>query len=112
MTGGDAFREKKDQVFIVSLVILAAIVAWGVFAPAGFESAANGSFKFFLVGNFGWFYLLSMSAFVVFAIWVATSKYGKIKLGPDDSTPDYSFVSWFAMLFSAGMGIGLVFWGG
>ena len=109
MTGGRIFV-KKDQVFIVSLVVLAAIVLWGLFAPAGFESAANGSFKF-LVGNFGWFYLLSMSAFVVFSIWIASSKYGKIKLGPDDSTPDYSFGSWFAMLFSAGMGIGLVFWG-
>lgn len=107
--GGTNFV-KKDQVFIVSLVVLAAIVAWGLFAPAGFESAANGSFKF-LVGNFGWFYLLSMTSFVIFAIWVAASKYGEIKLGPDDSKPDYSFVSWFAMLFSAGMGIGLVFWG-
>ncbi len=101
---------KKDQVFIVSLLFLAAIVVWGLVSPTGFEAAANGSFKF-LVGNFGWFYLLSMSAFVIFAVWIAASKYGKIKLGPDDSTPDYSFGSWFAMLFSAGMGIGLVFWG-
>jgi glycine betaine transporter len=52
-----------------------------------------------------------MFTFVVFSIWIAFSKYGSIKLGPDDSEPEYSLISWFAMLFSAGMGVGLVFWG-
>ncbi len=52
-----------------------------------------------------------MLIFVIFAIVLAFSKYGNIKLGPDDSKPEYSNASWFAMLFGAGMGIGLVFWG-
>lgn len=57
----------------------------------------------------GWFYLIAMFSFVVFFVVLAFSKYGEIKLGPDDSQPKYSYISWFAMLFSAGMGIGLVF---
>lgn len=99
-----------NKVFGISLLVVFAVVAWGLLFPANFEASAGAAFSF-LVTNFGWFYLLSMSLFVIFAIWIAVSKYGKIKLGPDDSKPDYSFISWFAMLFSAGMGIGLVFWG-
>lgn len=103
-------KKQDNQVFIISLAVVALIVLWGIISPPSFEAAANGSFSF-LVSQFGWFYLLSMTSFVVFSIWIAASKYGLIKLGPDDSKPDYSFISWFAMLFSAGMGIGLVFWG-
>lgn len=71
---------------------------------------SSSLFKF-LTNNFGWAYLISMLIFVIFAIVLAFSKYGNIKLGPDDSKPEYSNASWFAMLFGAGMGIGLVFWG-
>lgn len=102
--------KKSNKVFNISLIVVFAIVAWGLFAAESFGNASSNAFSF-LVSKFGWFYLLSMTTFVIFAIWIAFSKYGKIKLGPDDSKPDYSFVSWFAMLFSAGMGIGLVFWG-
>jgi len=97
-------------VLIISLIVTLAIVAWGLLLPANFESAANFAFNY-INTNFGWFYIITMFSFVVFAIWIAFSKYGKIKLGPDDSKPEYSLISWFAMLFSAGMGIGLVFWG-
>jgi glycine betaine transporter len=103
-------KKKSDKVFIISLIVVFGIVAWGLISSSTFESAANQAFSF-LVTKFGWFYMLAMTLFVVFAIWIAFSKYGKIKLGADDSKPDYGFVSWFAMLFSAGMGIGLVFWG-
>jgi len=101
---------KNNNVFIISLVVVFIIVLWGLIAPTNFESAANASFNF-LVGKFGWFYLISMFSFVVFCIVLAYSKYGSIKLGPDDSKPEYSYISWFAMLFSAGMGVGLIFWG-
>lgn len=104
-------EQKKDQsVFIISLVITFAITLWGIIVPEHFGNAANAIFKI-LVNNFGWFYLVSMFLFVCFSIGMAVSKYGKIKLGPDDSEPEYSYISWFAMLFSAGMGVGLVFWG-
>lgn len=97
--------------FIVSLIVVGVIVIWGLALPQNFETvatAANG----FLTNNFGWFYAATMSSFVIFAIWLGFfSKYKDIRLGPDDSKPEYSTISWFAMLFSAGMGIGLVFWG-
>lgn len=102
--------KKDNKVFYISLALVFLIVAWGIVFPANFEAKATDAFNF-LVSYFGWFYLLTMSLFVIFSIWIAFSKYGKIKLGPDDSKPEYSFISWFAMLFSAGMGIGLVFWG-
>lgn len=101
---------KDNTVFWISLFVVLAIVGWGLVMPASFEKVGSNLFAFF-VGKFGWFYLLSMFSFVVFSIWIAFSKYGKIRLGPDDSKPEYSLISWFSMLFSAGMGVGLVFWG-
>ncbi|WDV46923.1 BCCT family transporter [Clostridiaceae bacterium M8S5] len=103
-------QKKSNAVFYISLVVVFFIVVWGIGFPKHFEGVANNTFKF-LTGNFGWLYLSVMSLFIVFSVWLGLSKYGKIKLGPDDSKPEYSFISWFAMLFSAGMGIGLVFWG-
>ncbi len=102
--------KKSKVVFYISIIFTLAIVAWGLLFPGSFEGSANSAFSF-INTNFGWFYIITMFSFVVFAIWIAFSRYGKIKLGPDDSKPAYSLISWFAMLFSAGMGIGLVFWG-
>lgn len=99
-----------NAVFTISLVLTLAITIWGILMPEQFKAVGDISFSF-LVSKFGWFYLAVMSIFVVFSIWIGFSKYGKIKLGEDDSKPDYSLISWFAMLFSAGMGVGLVFWG-
>ena len=103
-------RKDSDQVFYISLFVVFAIVIFGLFFQTQFRNGANAVFNF-LVSNFGWFYLITMSLFVIFAIWIAFSKYGKVKLGEDDDEPEYSTISWFAMLFSAGMGVGLVFWG-
>ena len=64
-----------------------------------------------IVEDFGWFYIAAVASFLVFVIFLMISRYGDVKLGPDDSEPEYSHLSWFAMLFSAGMGIGLVFFG-
>ncbi|WP_207782101.1 BCCT family transporter [Phytoactinopolyspora limicola] len=64
-----------------------------------------------IVGGFGWYYVLIVAVFVVFALWMGLSRFGDIKLGKDDDPPDFSLMAWFAMLFAAGMGIGLVFWG-
>ena len=64
-----------------------------------------------IVNTAGWFYILAVALFLLFVIILAMSDYGRIKLGPDHSEPDYTYLSWFAMLFSAGMGIGLMFFG-
>jgi len=101
---------KKNQVFYISLFVTVVIVAYGLIAPEPFAAATSAA-KQFLVEYFGWFYLIAMFVFVAFSLMIAFSKYGKIKLGPDDSVPEFSNRSWFAMLFGAGMGIGLVFWG-
>ncbi|MFW6410030.1 MAG: BCCT family transporter, partial [Halanaerobiales bacterium] len=103
-------KREKNPVFYISLIIVFAIVLWGILFQQSFATAANSAFNF-LISNFGWFYLITMSIFVIFAIWIAFSKYGKIKLGKDHEKPEFSTISWFAMLFSAGMGVGLVFWG-
>ncbi len=64
-----------------------------------------------IIETFGWFYMLAVATFVIFCLGIAFSDHGRIKLGPDDAQPDYGYGSWFAMLFSAGMGIGLMFFG-
>ncbi|WOF44140.1 BCCT family transporter [Sphingopyxis indica] len=61
--------------------------------------------------DFGWFYIVSVAGFLIFLLFLMFSSYGNVKLGADDSEPEYSYLSWFAMLFSAGMGIGLLFFG-
>ncbi|WFD10456.1 glycine betaine uptake BCCT transporter [Tepidibacter hydrothermalis] len=103
-------NKNNNSVFYVSVAIVALIVGWALLANESFGNAANGLYVF-LRDTFGWMYLLAMFVFVLVSVLLACSRYGNVKLGPDDSTPDYSYVSWFAMLFSAGMGIGLVFWG-
>lgn len=65
----------------------------------------------YITSSFGWFYMLAVAIFLVFVVIVALSRWGNIKLGPDHSEPQYSFPAWFAMLFSAGYGIALLFFG-
>lgn len=59
--------------------------------------------------TFGWYYLLAATLYIVFVIFVATSRFGNIKLGPEQSKPEFSVLSWSAMLFAAGIGIDLMF---
>ncbi len=109
-TNGQSQSKFWNPVFIISLAISLVIVVWAVGFNENFSVVSNEILNFLEV-NFGWLYLLSVLAFVFFSIAIAASKYGKIKLGPDDSEPEYSTISWFAMLFGCGMGIGLIFWG-
>lgn len=69
------------------------------------------SVQHFIVFNFGWFYIFAVGGFLIFVLWLFISPYGGIRLGKDDDEPDFSYPTWFAMLFSAGMGIGLLFYG-
>ena len=102
--------EFKNPVFLIALILCAAIAVWAIAFNESFTDVSNAIFGFLTV-DFGWLYLLAMLAFVIFALAIAFSHWGKIKLGPDDSEPEFSTVSWFAMLFGCGMGVGLVFWG-
>lgn len=111
----DVKTEKRSStvlvpVFIPAVIVIALIVIGTISNPA----RAGVFFSDILSAvttNFGWFYMLSVAIFLVFIICVAVSKWGEIKLGPDHSEPEYSFPEWFAMLFSAGYGIALLFFG-
>ena len=85
-------------------------VLFAVLAPTTAETVFT-EVQNWVVTKAGWFYVLAVAIFLIFVIVLALSDYGRIKLGPDHSEPDYSYLSWFAMLFSAGMGIGLMFFG-
>ena len=95
-------------VFWTSLALIAILLAFSLIAT---ESAEHffSTLQGHIVATFGGFYLLCMSAFLLFAIFLLCSRFGAIRLGPDDSKPEFSRPTWFAMLFSAGMGIGLLF---
>ncbi|MBF0242774.1 MAG: BCCT family transporter [Desulfamplus sp.] len=97
-------------VMSASIVCCAIFIVATLISPDGVKGLFDKLFKFF-IDNFGWSYLLFVALFVIFCFAVAFSKFGSIKLGKDSDTPEFSLGSWFAMLFAAGMGIGLVFWG-
>lgn len=96
-------------VFYPSVAIIFIMVAFAVIDPQAVGEVFN-SIKQFLAQKFGWLYMLSVGIFTFFVLFLAISPYGRFKLGPDQSKPSYNYSSWFAMLFSAGMGIGLMFW--
>ena len=100
----------NPPVFLVSGFVVLAFLVVGVVFTDGMSTVANGALDV-IARYFGWFYILSATAFLAFVLYLMLSKYGRIRLGPDDSTPEYGTMSWFAMLFTAGMGIGLVFYG-
>ena len=100
----------KNLVFIVSIIITAAIVIWGIFGGESFEAVSSNAMGA-LTSNFDWIYIFGMTFFVLFALVIAISPLGKTRLGKDDERPKQSRFGWFAMLFAAGMGIGMVFWG-
>ncbi|WP_157265616.1 BCCT family transporter [Azohydromonas aeria] len=94
----------------VSACVIIAVVLWGVLAPQSLAAVFDSALSL-LTRNFGWFYLWVVLALVMAAIVLATGRHGQLRLGGDDEEPEFSLGAWFAMLFAAGMGIGLVFWG-
>jgi len=95
---------------IISAGLILAIVLWGVLAPASLGTVFDTALAT-ITRNFGWFYLWVVLGLVVMALILAFSRYGDLKLGGEDDEPEFSIGAWFSMLFAAGMGIGLVFWG-
>ena len=102
-------KKKPNAVFIISVLISLFIIVYGIVANDTLASV-SGSIMVWVSDKFGWLYVLSIFIFMGFLLWIAFSKYGKIKLGGDDEKPKYSNFNWFAMLFCGGTGIGLVFW--
>ncbi|PAE24815.1 MULTISPECIES: BCCT family transporter [Bacillaceae] len=98
------------MVFYISVGILLLLVLFGVFVPDSLESV-TANLQAFITDKFGWYYLILVSFIVIVCLYFLISPLGRIKLGKQDDKPEFSRPTWFAMLFSAGMGIGLVFWG-
>jgi len=101
---------KKNVVFNISITVVLLFVIAGLLSPNLLESIA-AYLHTGIISMFGWIYHLAAFFFLVFCLILAFGKYGKIRLGKDDEKPQYSYFGWFSMLFAAGMGIGLVFWG-
>lgn len=107
-------QEKKNKkfssVFIYSSIIAAIVVIIGAVWPEKFDSVTNTA-KMWITNNLGWYYLILTTVIVFFCVFLIFSPIGKLKLGKPNDKPEFNTISWFAMLFSAGMGIGLVFYG-
>ncbi|PKW14225.1 BCCT family transporter [Saccharopolyspora spinosa] len=97
-------------IFGVTAAITIFFVCWGVFSTDSLARVSSAALSW-LVTNIGWGFVLAATGFVVFALWLAISRYGAIPLGQDGEQPEFRTVSWIAMMFSAGMGIGLMFFG-
>jgi BCCT family betaine/carnitine transporter len=117
-----------NPVFVISGLVVIAFVAYALIAPehaAGFfggvdagatEGCEAGAFcdlglRSFLTTTFDWFFLSAANIFVIFCLLLIVTPYGSVRLGGTDAKPDYGYLGWFAMLFAAGMGIGLMFFG-
>ncbi len=103
-------KHTNPPVFLISGTVVIALVILGVVLPNGFNSVAN-TILGGITHYFGWLYVFSTAFFVVFVIWIASSRWGNLKLGPDDAEEEFDTWSWVSMMFTCGMGIGLVYYG-
>jgi choline/carnitine/betaine transport len=103
--------QRLDKVvFGITAVLAIGFILWGFLSTSTLSSASATGLDW-VVHNMGWLFSLVASGFVLFVIWLAAGKFGRIPLGRDDEGPEFRTVSWIAMMFSAGMGIGLMFYG-
>lgn len=100
----------NPPVFYTSALLIIVLVLFASIFPDTAQTYF-GQIQSWIVDNLSWFYVLTVAIILLSTVYLAFSRYGDIKLGPDHSKPDYKNGSWFAMLFSAGMGIGLMFFG-
>jgi choline/glycine/proline betaine transport protein len=98
------------RVFIPAGAFILAFVLYGAIWTDSFSDVI-GEIQAWITEQLGWYYIIIVAGFIIFALFVGLSRFGNIRLGKQDEKPEYSTGAWLAMLFSAGMGIGLVFWG-
>ncbi len=96
-------------VFWPAIVIAVGFELCGVVSPGTSDAVATVVLNR-IIKTFGWSFVVSTAFFLIFAVFLALSRFGKIRLGHDDEKPEFSTVSWVCMMFSVGMGIGLMFW--
>ena len=100
----------EPAVFLSSAAVVVLVLAFGVIDPDSAKAVFLG-LQDWIVGTFGWLFVGSTAFFLVFSIWCTLGARGRLRLGPEGEAPDFPLHSWFAMLFSAGMGIGIMFFG-
>jgi choline/glycine/proline betaine transport protein len=96
------------RVFVIASVIIVAFSVWAMLVPATAQSTMK-TVVAWIAENVGWFYVLTVTVVIGFVLWVAFSKEGSVRLGPDHSRPQYKLFTWVAMLFAAGVGIDMLF---
>jgi choline/carnitine/betaine transport len=94
----------------VGVGVVLAVVAWAAIGKESFDSV-SGTALDWVLANFAWLFVIAADAFLVLCLVLALSRFGRVKLGADDSEPEFTNLAWIAMMFSAGMGIGLMFYG-
>lgn len=104
------YLKKNTKVYFISVAVTLVLVALGLLIPQKFQTISD-HLRQVVSTNFGWFYLLLVTALLFLCLFLIVSPIGQIRLGQPNSEPEHSSVSWIAMMFSAGMGIGLVFYG-
>ncbi|MCE8033752.1 BCCT family transporter [Billgrantia tianxiuensis] len=97
-------------VFLISASVILTLVIVGAAMPGRLQSGAE-TVQDAIADNLGWFYLLAMNAFLILALYLIFSRYGSVRLGGEDEQPEFSNWGWFSMLFAAGTGVGLLFYG-
>ena len=109
--GNSRRRQGVDKVvFGVAAGLALVFLLYGALDSEGFGET-GGSVLTWITTNFGWFFVLTSGAFLLFSVFLAATRYGNIKLGADDLVPEFSTFSWVSMMFATGMGIGLMFYG-
>ncbi|AVL76284.1 choline transporter (plasmid) [Staphylococcus cohnii] len=106
----NANGKKLSSVFTYSIIITAIVVLLGAIFPTQFNEIGT-NITGWITEYFGWYYMIIVALMIFFCVFLIFSPIGKLKLGKPEEKPEFNTISWFAMLFSAGMGIGLVFWG-
>ncbi|WP_298432918.1 BCCT family transporter [uncultured Jannaschia sp.] len=99
-----------NPVFLISGVMVVGFVLLALIAPE-WSAETFTAIRNYVKSTFDWFFLSAANLFVIFALLLIVTPWGSVRLGGTDATPDYSYPAWFAMLFAAGMGIGLMFFG-
>lgn len=101
---------RANPLLVVALALSGGVALWGIVDPQGLGALAQRIVSAQFASR-GWFIMLEASALLIAAIYLGLSRFGDIRLGPDDARPEFSTPAWIAMLFAAGMGVGLLFYG-
>src|SRR5690554_2437507 len=103
------YFDVHKPVFWTSVILITVMITGTLIMGSAAEELFN-TIQAFITNNAGWLFIFSVNSFIIFSLFLAFSRFGSIRLGGKDAITEFSTMAWFAMLFSAGMGIGIMFW--